>query len=370
MMERKIIEVGQFVMMARVYPKLSHWYWTGRQNPTPLARKQVRVTATGRQELKCELNSPCLNSHSKQTAFVHVPIRTRFLPARNVVRMMHNDFAGMAYADVIRQTQTPVVGLDMNDGAELSKTALAILEKSVCFFKRELTIDPDRMLFSGATSRHREILHRNLHKMFPISLGLCSARESELPSLIPEKRHDLFFAGGLTSEHRAAEVSELDRLKDFGVDVDIPTQPLSRADFLQRCGESRLVWSPEGRGWDCFRHYESAAAGSVPVINRAWMRQYAEFHHGQNAWFYQATDQPGELGFEPLENPLQGLFDTVVSALADKSRLSDMAIAAREHTLAHHTHQRIVDYVLETSDRLIAEQNFDDESHQAVRQSA
>ena len=53
-----------------------------------------------------------------------------------------------------------------------------------------------------------------------------------------------------------------------GIDVDIGERmPIEQ--YMERCAKARLVWSPEGYGKECFRHYEAALCGSVPVISRA-----------------------------------------------------------------------------------------------------
>jgi hypothetical protein len=69
-------------------------------------------------------------------------------------------------------------------------------------------------------------------------------------------------------------------------------------------------------------------------------------------------NQPGIFRYRPLLErvhavyyPVEGngLRDALDSALADKPTLAAMAAAARAHVLAHHTHARVVEYILDTA---------------------
>ena len=71
------------------------------------------------------------------------------------------------------------------------------------------------------------------------------------------------------------------------------TSRLSLPEFYQRAARAWLVWSPEGLGWDCFRHYEAPACGSVPVINQPNIERHQPLVHGEHAFYYDRS--PGEL---------------------------------------------------------------------------
>ena len=42
-------------------------------------------------------------------------------------------------------------------------------------------------------------------------------------------------------------------------------------DFYKNLSRSRVCISLEGAGWDCYRHYESIALGTIPLINEPTM---------------------------------------------------------------------------------------------------
>ncbi len=113
----------------------------------------------------------------------------------------------------------------------------------------------------------------------------------------------------------------------------MPPARLPRKEFYERCARAWLVWSPEGLGWDCFRHYESAACRSVPVINRPRIVWHEPMQEGVHCFFY-----------EPSGGNLAAV---VKAALADKEKLRTMAEAGREHVLRHQTPTAICEYILQ-----------------------
>ena len=64
-------------------------------------------------------------------------------------------------------------------------------------------------------------------------------------------------------------LAELLKLKKTSkLKILIPEERLSQEEFYRLCAQSRVTLSPEGGGWDCARHYESIACGSLPLMNR------------------------------------------------------------------------------------------------------
>jgi glycosyltransferase involved in cell wall biosynthesis len=148
-----------------------------------------------------------------------------------------------------------------------------------------------------------------------------------------EKTADVFFAGsveGLPVRERG--LRELAALRESGLRVDIPETRLSRREFYARCAQAWLTFSPEGLGWDCFRHYEAAALGSVPVINYPSILRHAPMAEGVHCFFY--SPEPG------------GLTDVVLRALSDKERLKRMASEASALVMRAHTPKALCDHVL------------------------
>jgi hypothetical protein len=94
-----------------------------------------------------------------------------------------------------------------------------------------------------------------------------------------------------------------------------------------------LCLSPSGNGWDCFRHYEAAAAGSVPVMNYPWIERYAPLQDGRHCLFYSV-----ERG---------SLTEVVRRALAQRETLRGISQAAAERVHRHHTYPALRNYVIQ-----------------------
>jgi Glycosyl transferases group 1 len=76
-------------------------------------------------------------------------------------------------------------------------------------------------------------------------------------------------------------------------------------------------------------------AGSVPVINFPTIQRFAPLIHGVHCFYYAVEGDD--------------LFQIIRAALTAKYRLKEMAAAAREHVLTHHTPNRVGDYILAES---------------------
>jgi glycosyltransferase involved in cell wall biosynthesis len=110
--------------------------------------------------------------------------------------------------------------------------------------------------------------------------------------------------------------------------IFLPENYLSREEYYRACAESYLVVSPSGHGWDCYRHYEAALCGAVPVMNYPTIRRYKPLIEGEHGLFYD-VDEDG------LERCLR-------NALANRDRLVEMGRKAREHVQQHHLYSNLV----------------------------
>jgi hypothetical protein len=239
---------------------------------------------------------------------------------------------------------TPIAVLDTEDYPAIKTDRLFLLSRCKLYFKRELPPDHWR-LFTGTAhaslpSRRfrRQPRYRDMvAKVRPLSLGLPLESRGLLPMNAPGKTADVFFAGDTESSStvRAAGMREIMALRERGITVDIPQSRLPLPEFYQRASRAWLVWSPEGLGWDCFRHYEAPACGSVPIINQPTIERHHPLAAGEHALYYDPA--PGELS------------RTIVAALADKDRLRAMAQAGQAHVTMHHTPEALARYVVEST---------------------
>lgn len=253
----------------------------------------------------------------------HVPLRP----------LSRHSLRALAYRRLLRTTGAPLIGLDFNDDKALTPTALEVLARASFYFKRELPLD-EAALLPGGAAEARAMLARHRHKLRPLSLGLAPWRIAELPSVAPAKSADLFFAGTVRSDDplRRRGIAQLRRLAEEGVVVDLAAQRLERAPYLARMAAAWLAWSPAGRGWQCFRHFEALMAGSVPLVNQADIAMANPLQPGVHCLVYDAAGD--------------GLQRAALAALADKPQLTRIAAAGRDLVLRHHLHRPLAEGIL------------------------
>src|SRR6185437_8312425 len=243
-----------------------------------------------------------------------------------------------------RPAHAKLIVLDHEDLPLINRDNLFLLDRCDLWFKRELPADRWRVFTRTAhaqlpTPRFRsDRRHAGwVEKLRPLSIGLPLSAEGLLPIPPAEKRADVFFSGRVegSSTLRARGLAELKALAGQGVTLDIPDAPLPQPEFYARCAAAHLVWSPEGLGWDCFRHYEAPACGSVPLINTPPLDRHAPLIGGEQALYYDV--EPG------------GLTRAVAAALADKPALARIASAGQAHVMTHHTPTALAKYVVEAA---------------------
>jgi len=236
-------------------------------------------------------------------------------------------------------TPTPVAALDYADEAVIGRHAFFLLDRATRFFKRELPQDATRA-FLGPTSpftslpaiQKSAVYQRNASKLLPISSGVPDEFLDTLPPIFPEKEIDLFYSGA--SSHSAVRERGrrlLESLKGEGLRIDCVDGGLPRGEYFRRAARAWLAWSPEGYGWETFRHYEMLFAGTVPVINRPTIQRYAPLVDGIHCRFYDADGDD--------------LLRVVRDALQDRGQLARIATQGRAHVMRHFTHRAICEYV-------------------------
>jgi hypothetical protein len=238
-------------------------------------------------------------------------------------------------------TATPLVIVDTQDAARITKTESFWLDRCRFWFMRELP--PNHMnLFLNMDHRCGDVvniqrqkrLRRNFAKLRPFSLGFDSGDPPPSPKVgAHEKIHDVFYAGANhTTTVRQQGLEELKALQAAGLRVFIPEQRLSKPDFHRACAQSWLVWSPEGQGWDCHRHYEALMLYSVPLINTPTIERLWPLLSGEHCLYYRP-----EKG---------GLTEAIESALRDREALLRIAEQGRAYILQHHTRNQLVRHIL------------------------
>jgi hypothetical protein len=343
----KILEIGQFCLIKRNLPDQTDLIFTGAdfaevagtdyQTFTPaMLPGLVRDLAQGRWDLVC-CYPPARPAWDRSHGFVR---------ALRGLRRHLMDFRTLGTYLLHARATPPLVMLDYNDEPTIPGHIFPLLDRCCVYFKRELPADHAKAFLdaSAAHRTHRDVMSspfvaRNLDKLRPVPIAVPEATTRLALATGPDKTTDVFFAGSINSTVRTAGLAQLELLRAAGHAVDLCEGGLTMEDYLARCARAWLTWSPEGYGWDCFRHYEASLCGSVPVMNQPGIFRYRPLLERAHAVYY------------PVEG--NGLRDALANALADKPTLAAMAAAARAHVLAHHTHARVVEYILDTAlDRL------------------
>jgi glycosyltransferase involved in cell wall biosynthesis len=144
------------------------------------------------------------------------------------------------------------------------------------------------------------------------------------------------FSGKLHSATRRYGATLLSKLDAEGIRVDLSTVDIDRPEYLKRLADAHLAWSPEGLGWQTFRVFEAAAAGSVPIVNRGQIEMPDPLRNGEHCFYYDPQDNEQD----------NDLIRVIKQALSDKERLNRMGEAARAHVLRHHTHKTVVNQIM------------------------
>ncbi|MDB5505286.1 MAG: hypothetical protein JWR89_5188 [Tardiphaga sp.] len=344
----RILELGSWHYCKDIYPDSTDTLWTsdrpipgGRQNPKGFAVctpwrfvRAMRDVRQGKYDL----------------IVVYMPLRPAWHPRywlRALLRQPTRPLAALSVFGVswLRwfKLPVPVAVLDMNDAFIIGAHNFFLLDKATVAFKRELPVDRWHILCHSAHPalptrriRRNSRWNRRLAKIQPISLpATLISTEALWQGEQPEKTSDVFFVGEVAENSwvRRVGLAELEALRVKGLRIDIPTERLPHAEFLERLSKAWLAWSPSGYSWECYRTAEAAQCLTVPVLNYPTVERHAPLRENEHVVLYDVT--PGSLT------------SAIERALADKLRLRQMALAVRDHVRQHHLQHAMVDYVIE-----------------------
>ena len=243
---------------------------------------------------------------------------------------------------LLSAANVPLAGVDTSDTPVIDNSRFPIFGAAKIFYKRELPTNPTHSFLytSDRTEDPGNIMRipfysRGLPKLRPVSLGVPDARFAQLAEHRPTKDIDVFFAGTMTNRAaRQTGLREIQRLEQDGFRVVATGTKFSDAEYQALAARALVCWSPEGFGFDCFRTYEVAALGSVPLLKRPPILAYAGFRAGVDALFYT---------HENLD-----LYEVLKASLTEPANLVAMGQRARERVRLHHRESALAAYMLKT----------------------
>jgi len=365
----RILEIGDHDYFKEQYPERTTLLWTGARPSRNLPRESYLDCSIGR--FLAETLATRQDSYDVVVAYAtnQSPWHPRYW-LRSLARSPLEPATALSRVFGVwllrfRALGVPLVVLDMQDGFTIGRSNHRLIDRAKLYFKRELPVDHWHVFHGTAHPglptlriRARARWQSRLAKLRPISLGLwvlsspegwrrISRRESAILTEDPDaaaplaveqifeaKTADIFFSGSVerSSTLRPAGLEQLRNLAKRGFVVDLPTERLPKAEYYRRMSQAWLTWSPEGLGWDCYRHYEACQCLSVPVINYPTIIRHRPLEEGRHAVYYAPEGE--------------GLTRAVEAALADKARLKRMALAGRDHVLRRHSPAAFCDRVL------------------------
>ena len=235
---------------------------------------------------------------------------------------------------ILYRKKVPFVVVDRNDRPKIDPACFLLYGLSTIYFMRELPprrldLFPNQQEVTGVlplaapqTGLKIQVPVRT-EKLRPIALGIWDKIFAKCAALPVKKTIDVFWAGKWnTNETRRRWVEELHQYAPRHWKIKTFEQVIPHEEYLRLCGESRLFLSPPGRGWDCYRHYEVAACGSVPLMSYPTIERELPLVEGEHGFYF--APEPG------------GLARCLKQLEAANPDFTKIGLAARSHIDRHH----------------------------------
>ncbi len=229
---------------------------------------------------------------------------------------------------LLSRRNTMLIMLDRYDSSTPLTGFLDCVPSTSLYFKTNLLSSDERRIHKSPEGRACRFKH--------LPYWIESDRYAGVRSNNEEKDTDIFFAGKVNSRARRASLDWLRAMEKLGYRIKIyEGRPLDFDEYLQLMSRSWLTLSPEGCGYNGFRHYEAMLVGSIPLINRPEEDILNDFADGENCFLYSL--QKGDLA------------EVAQNALRDKDKLRQIAEAMRQWALEKHSPTSVGRYLIQTA---------------------
>jgi hypothetical protein len=232
----------------------------------------------------------------------------------------------------------PVAAIDRSDAPFLTSASQNLLKNSSAYFKRELPFDRFFLFYHQRPSpwkeRRKELLSVT-EKVYGIPLGIeDSAYIALKEKRLTDQPIDVLFVCSITNTMRKKGLERLQewaKTRSFNVVIH---NSLPYEEYCRMTAKSKVTISIAGGGWDCFRHYEAAALGSIPLMNKPTI-DAVWWHSMPKAIFFENT-------FEDFENRMDIL-------LRDEKLRRESLSLLQCHLEEHFLHSKIAEHVVLTT---------------------
>jgi glycosyltransferase involved in cell wall biosynthesis len=345
MTEKKlIIEIGHLPYFKKILPSQTIFVSVGGKHELAdfvfnkydllsLKRFYYLISSNKNQLIVCRIN----NNPNKHWSMIRFILLSFFNKSKYFDNLIATKFFKT-------KLSIPFVILDFEDENYTHLDHYPLINIADIVFKRELPVNrldlvrnsKQKLIYELISKRYGDVIEL-IKKFRPLPLGLPLKNFGKFfPIEKTQKKVDIFFSGSIENNFwiRNNGYEELAKLSNRGIIIDFPSERLPPEEFYKRCARAWLVWSPVGYGWDCFRHYEASACGSVPLISYPTIERHAGLIDGVHAIFYDPS--PGSLT------------NAAIKALENRVRLEKIAESGRIHVYKHHTPKAIAAYILST----------------------
>ncbi len=262
--------------------------------------------------------------------------------ARHDFQTQYQYWLSLPYSITQLCQNLPVAIVDLSDYPYLPPSVSQdILNSCAAYFKREVPYNRFILYHAWLEFRFLSQAGKNtqlvslLDKVHGIPLGIPDTKFHELTTLRTQEQDiDLLWVGRMSNSMRAKAVT---LLKEYATRTSwkilIPEKRLSYTEFCRTVARSKITLSVEGGGWDCDRHYEAAALGSLPLINTPTV---------DAVWWH---TMPPQIFFK---NDFSNFFSRIEQLLRNDALRQDCLQTLDAQIRTHMLWSKIVEYMIET----------------------
>ena len=168
--------------------------------------------------------------------------------------------------------ERPLAVIDLDDWICLPISGQNLLQDCSFYYKRELPLNRFFLYYQQRPAPWRlwrEKLAPVCKKVKNIPLGIEDKKYFSLKKLRTDKQDiDIFYCGTATSTIRTTVAELLQKISKKTNWNIVIAKNLPFAEYCKTVARSKITLSVSGGGWDCFRHYEAIALGSLPLMDR------------------------------------------------------------------------------------------------------